>query len=116
MRTAAEIASDLSHARDVEMVARRRREALERELTDLNSREFIRVNRITADDVQDDRGDGMPWFGDVYSFGKWMKEEGCSKRFYTWNGRLGFTSDIVAGRFIATEALAEHVPAGKEGA
>lgn len=76
----------------------------------LASQEFIRVNRITKDDVEPPEGDGKPWFGHISEFIQWMKEKSCHKRFASWNGQIYFTSDLFAGKMPATPALMEDVP------
>jgi hypothetical protein len=83
---------------------------LDREINQLKSKLFIAENQITRDGVQLSQGDGMPWYGTVYEFGKWMRDTGCNKRWCEWNGRLYNTSDIIRGKMYETPALLEDVP------
>jgi len=73
-----------------------------------DSIEFIRVNRITADDVELSSGDDKPWFGNVISFIIWLRAN-TKKRFAEWNSRLYFTSDLLANRTLETPGRLEHV-------
>lgn len=76
-----------------------RRAALERELRRLRSVEFIRVNKVTRDQIEMSSGDGKPYFGHFQSFGKWLDKTDCQKRFCEWNGEIHSTSEAKQGRF-----------------
>jgi len=85
-------------------------------LRELKSREFIRVNSITMDDVERSNTPSV-WHGTYCEFGRWMKVQGVKKRFCEWNGCLYPTIDAMNGRMdYKTTALFEHVPSVKEGA
>lgn len=83
---------------------------LKRELREAKSREFIRANGITMDQIQEFQGDGIPWFGMFREFGRWMKETDCQKRFCNWCGCLHFTAKAKEGWTICTDGRIEHVP------
>ena len=78
------------------------------------SARFIAVNQITLDDVQMDVGEGIPWTGDFFRFGEWMKSTGVTKRFCVWNDTLFFTSDAMAGEMKPTAGRIGQVPTGKQ--
>ena len=50
------------------------RRNLSTRLDKINSEEFIRVNHIKKSDVQRCDGAKIPWIGDIYKFGAWIKE------------------------------------------
>ncbi len=75
-----------------------RKRILECHKRGLQSLEFIRANNITRNDVEmSSPGDGKPWFGDIWKFGKWLKTN-SKKRFCEWNGGIYFTAEIIAER------------------
>jgi len=74
-----------------------------------DSVEFVRVNKITKEDVERPDGDDKPWFFDICKFARWMRDNNCQRRFCTWNGRIYFTSDILTGRMPGTPGLIEDV-------
>lgn len=78
-----------------------------------DSIEFIRVNGITADDVELSSGDGKPWFFEIRGFIEWLRVN-SKKRFAEWNTRLYFSSDLLAGRMPETPAYIEHVEGVKQ--
>jgi len=81
-------------------------------LETLRSKEFIRVNNITLDDVQhsDPDGTGGIWHGTFMTFGKWMADTKSTKRFCEWNGRIYHTSDALIGRMSHTSGRYEDIP------
>jgi hypothetical protein len=81
---------------------------LREDLRSEKSKEFIRVNGITIDDVEDPDGPARPYFGHVSIFGKWLKSN-SSKPWASWNGMILRTSDLVAGKFIETPARVEDL-------
>jgi len=75
----------------------RRMQFLETERRRLESKRFIEVNGVTKDNLQISRGDGIPHFGEVNDFIKWLKETKCKKRFCEWNGSILFTAELIIG-------------------
>ena len=75
----------------------------ERQLNTEKSKKFIADNSITKSKVQRSDGDGVPYHGDVYNFGKWMVTN-STKAWCCWNGRLYESQEIVAGR-MARDAI-----------
>jgi glutathione S-transferase len=73
---------------------------LTRQLADMQSREFIAVNKITLADVEMSAGVGKPFFGDVRQFTDWMKLRAAfnAKPWAEWNGFIYHASDLLAGR------------------
>lgn len=72
----------------------RQRYDLQRGLDRLKSLEFIRVNEITKDMVQRCDEDGMPWMGDVYTFGEWCQKN-STKKWCCWNGTICLTDELL---------------------
>lgn len=70
---------------------------------------FIRVNQITRSAVQRDRGEGIPWHGDVYSFIAWCKAH-STLNWAEWNGRVYRMSDFMNGRMPETLVRMEDIP------
>lgn len=60
------------------------------------SKEFIRVNGITLENVEKSDGQDKPFFGHVYKFGHWL-EKHSEKPWAEWNGRLYLTSELARG-------------------
>lgn len=73
-------------------------ERLNRERRDLESVSFIAANKIRKDEVEMSSGDGKPWFGTVYEFGRWIRTHAISKPWAEWNGRIYHASDLMNGR------------------
>lgn len=75
---------------------------IERQLDDYRSREFIRVNHITKDDVFVPEA----WCGTFWQLSKHILNNRGIKccRFCEWNGRLHYTSDVAVGKFAPTHA------------
>lgn len=84
-------------------------EALRRQLRESASLEWIAANRVTLDQVQRSKGDGVPWFGHVSRFCDWLTATGCQKRWAEWNGWLYWTAELMVGRFEPTPGMMEHV-------
>lgn len=75
------------------------------------SREWVERNGITTDQVQLRDGDGVPWFGDAYSFGKWMRHTDCKKKWAEWNGCIYDSAMLMAGTMTReAPGMIEHVP------
>lgn len=74
-----------------------RLERLNRERADLESAEFIAANSIRKQDVELCGGEGKPWFGTSWEFGKWLASH-SKKVWAEWNGRIYHTTDLVNGR------------------
>ena len=85
-----------------------RREELGRKICKLESREFIKVNDITKDDVELSSGGGKPYFGHVSEFSNWLTKN-STKRFAEWNYQIHFQSDLCAGYFKPTVAKADDL-------
>ncbi len=84
-------------------------EQLQRQNAVEKSREFIRVNNITRDDVEHNEGEGKPFFQVCWAFGDWLKAN-SKKRFAVWNDRIYFTSDLIAHRMPDTLANIHELP------
>lgn len=84
-------------------------------LAKLCSEEFIRVNRITLEDVQrrDSEFCGGVRHGHISNFGEWLKQTNCPKPWCEWNTMLYRTSDIIAGRMPESVARLEDVKGAK---
>lgn len=98
-----------------ELIARRapidiRISQIDCELRSLRSKEFIRVNGIEADQIQQSRVDGV-WHGTTWAYGKWLAETNCDKPWCEWNGILFRTSDMIRGTldWTAAHGLMEDV-------
>lgn len=101
----------LKIAAELEPLQRRVRELQSIE-DDLRSRNFIEVNKVTRDQLQLSKGDGVPWFGYFKAFGDWLAATNSTKRFCEWNGRIYFTSEVIAGRMeYDAPGRADDVPA-----
>jgi len=74
-----------------------RTEALNRERRRLKSVAFIEANSVRIEDVEMSSGDGKPWFGTAWEFGKWLKAN-SDKRFCEWNETIYFTAELAEGR------------------
>lgn len=116
MRTVEELETEIDRVKAGLATLEKRRSELARELSQVKSREFIRVNGVQLKDVQPNQGPGIPWHGDAYQFGAWLREQNCSKRFAVWNGMLVFTDELAMGRLRPTDGRAEDIPGWKEGA
>jgi hypothetical protein len=104
------MSAELENLRSERDRINRRIADLENAERDAKSIEFVRVNQITADDVQSSDDDGVPWATSCYEFGRWLSQAGCRKRYAEWNGQLCYAADLMAGFFRPTVGLAEHVP------
>jgi len=87
---------------------------LGRELSEAESVEYIAVNRITKADVQFSKGEGVPFFGTIDGFKKWMGDEVMrghkAKPWFEWNGRIYRTLDLISGDFsFDSPAREEHL-------
>ena len=80
-----------------------RTEKLGRQISKLRSMEFIRVHKITKDDVEFSSGGGKPYFGHASEFSNWLTKN-STKRFAEWNYQIHFRSDLCAGKFRPTDA------------
>lgn len=86
-----------------------RLESLRRRKREEASRSFIAANNITASDVEMSSGDGKPWFGTVWKFGKWLKDQPKQKPWAEWNGRIYHSVDLMNGRMPDMPGLAEDL-------
>ena len=99
-------------------------ETLNRRREKLESLAFIAAKKITRDDIQMSSGDGMPWHGTAWDFGRWMRTHACTKLWAEWNGRIYRAADLMAGRLpdmparvddIGTANAKAHVPLADSG-
>ena len=96
MKTSTEIRTEIDRLNaQIEPIARER-DILEREESDALSREFIAANEITLDCIEMSRGDGKPYFGTVWKFGKWLYRN-SKKPWAEWNGLIYSTMDLING-------------------
>lgn len=72
-------------------------ETLREEERTLKSQEWFAANNVTLNDIETPDGDEKPWFGDVWTFAEWLKEN-SQKRFASWNETIYFQSDLKAGK------------------
>ncbi len=70
---------------------------------ELLSKRFIEKYKPTLDEVEMSSGEGKPYFGHVWSFTHWMKENDTNKRFCEWNEIVYLTSEMLQGRMSQTE-------------
>jgi hypothetical protein len=70
---------------------------------ELLSKQFIEKYKPTLDEVEMSWGDGKPYFGHVWAFTHWMKENNISKRFCEWNKFVYLTSEMLQGHKSQTE-------------
>lgn len=82
------------------------RDRLSVELRRAMSVEYVSANRITRADVEFTPDN--PWFGNVYQFGKWLKDN-SRKNWATWNGCIYRTSDLILGHMPPSPARVEDV-------
>jgi len=79
---------------------------LRKEKRELSSRQFIEEHKPTLDEVEMSSGEGKPYFGHVWAFTHWMKENNTDKRFCEWNEIVYLTSEMLQGRMSQTEFTA----------
>ena len=89
-----------------------RLEQLKRQKRDEDSREFIAVNRITRDDVEMSSGEGKPWFGTIWEFGRWMRTRAVTKPWAEWNGMIYQSTGLMSDppRPHTSAGLVDHLP------
>jgi hypothetical protein len=58
---------------------------------ELLSKQFIEKHKPTFGEVEMSSGEGKPYFGHVWSFTHWMKENNIDKRFCEWNTMVYLT-------------------------
>lgn len=71
---------------------------------------FIAANRITRDDVEMSDGKDKPWFGDVWTFAKWIKANRPDKLWAEWNGSIYHAADLIAGRMPDMPGCTDDLP------
>ena len=64
----------------------------------LKAKEFIRINKITMDDIEMPEGDGKPYFHTIDAFIDWLRKN-STKNWAVWNTQLHRASDLLAGRW-----------------
>lgn len=77
---------------------------LKAQIRRVEARNWLQDNWVTMDQVALSSGDDRPWFGDVWSFAKWIKANEAEKRFAEWNTMIYFASDLIAGRMPEAKA------------
>lgn len=82
---------------------------LEIDERDHDSKEYIRVNKITRDSVFS-AAECKDWIGVFDLVGPYMSTHGISKRYVEWNGKLHHAYDAMLGMRSETPAYYEHVP------
>jgi hypothetical protein len=70
---------------------------------ELLSKRFIEKHKPTIGEVEMSSGEGKPYFGHVWAFTHWMKENNIDKRFCEWNEIVYLTSEMLQGRMSQTE-------------
>lgn len=75
----------------------------------LKSRRWIEVNGVTREQVYL-LSDCDEYILDRLQFAKWIARQPNQKRFAEWNGKIHFTSDIIAGLCIDSEAYVADLP------
>lgn len=93
-----------------------RRQRIQNALDDALSREWIAACKVTKDKVmtvkEAEESRGSRWFGDVWTFGKWLKENQCDKPWAEWNGRIYNSEELKAGKLsIEAPGMVEHLEA-----
>ena len=85
---------------------------LQRTKREIESQEFIRVNRITRDQVEHrDHQGGKNWFGTAWDFAQFLKNKGSTKPWVDWNGLIYHSSDFLRGYMPEdTRGYSEHLP------
>lgn len=68
-----------------------------RQLDKEKSKQFIQLNKITKDSVQDCDEDGLPYFGMISTFANWLRVN-SDKSWCSWNGIIYSANEIVSGR------------------
>ena len=89
------IKSAVNQIKDYQVVVDELRKAL--------SKQFIEKHKPTLDEVEMSSGEGKPYFGHVWAFTHWMKENNTSKRFCEWSQVVYLTSEMLQGRMSQTE-------------
>ena len=77
----------------------RLKDDLSHQLATAKSVKFIVKNGITKSQVQRCDDEGVPYFGDVYGFGKWMRRNSV-KAWCCWNGMLYDSEELAEGRML----------------
>lgn len=83
---------------------------LDRELRQMQSKNFIEANGITLSDVEMSSGDDKPWFYNIDTFMCWLKKHQILKQFAEWNGYLHYTRDLIAGASKPTPGRMDDIP------
>jgi len=81
---------------------------LQRELGDLQSEQYIRINGITKANTQESNVPGKR-FGIITEFGKWLAVNPNHRPWAEWNGRIYRSSDLIKGRMPESPALYESL-------
>jgi hypothetical protein len=101
-RIDAEIKSAINQINGYQIVA----DELRRARRELLSKQFIEKYKPTLDEIEMSSGEGKPYFGHVWAFTHWMKENNIDKRFCEWNEMVYLASDMLQGRMSQTEFTA----------
>lgn len=71
--------------------------ALDQQYRKARSREWIKANGVRETDIERSKGEGLPYFWNVYEFGRWL-EEHSKKPWAEWNDRIYATAELINGR------------------
>lgn len=82
---------------------------IEEKLRKAKSTRFIAANQITKDQVADSRDKDLPYHNTVYDYAAYLKSQGDPRPWFSWNGILCRTSDLLLGKFIQTDGRMEDV-------
>ena len=85
-------------------------DALQEQLREVQSREWIAANDVRLGDVAIANANGVPYFSTLRSFGDWLGCTGSTKRWVEWNGYVHAAAEVIAGRtFRRMPGRIEHV-------
>ena len=88
----------------------RRKAELENILRDKRSRDWIKENGVTAENLQLSTGAGIPWHATLWRYAKWLSTLSPRPRFCEWNGRIYHTEELICESApVAPPGLARHV-------
>ena len=82
---------------------------LKNELRELESREYIQANQITAENLELSEGEDKPYFPHIQDFSFWLLQH-SDKKYAEWNEVIMEQKDLKEGRLVYTPARVRHVP------
>lgn len=110
MNTLSEVRQEIEAIKEKLRPLFARMDELSRLEKDIESKLWIEANKVTRDQVEMSSGDDKPTFGDVYTFGNWLKLN-SKKRFCEWNERIYFSAEIIRGRMCDSPGRVSELPA-----